>query len=84
MTVAASFKHHLPVSVKLAHLGIHLDLEKGTLATRCALDKPSATAVRLLLSPAYPVKDPKRFSFGGQTNIGIITLLLNVAGGLQV
>jgi hypothetical protein len=84
MTVAASSKHHLPVSVKLAHLGIHLDLEERTLAARCALDKPSATAVRLLLSPAQPVKDPKRVSFGGQTNIGIITLLFNVAGGLQV
>jgi hypothetical protein len=84
MTVAASSKHHLPVSVKLAHLGIHLDLEEGTLAARCALDKPSATAVRLLLSPAQPVKDPKRVSFRGQTNIGIITLLFNVAGGLQV
>jgi isopenicillin N synthase-like dioxygenase len=72
------------VSVILGHLDKHLDLQPGTLAARCALDTPSATSVRLLLSPAQPVKDPRRINFGGHTDIGIITLLFNVAGGLQV
>jgi isopenicillin N synthase-like dioxygenase len=72
------------VSVILNHLDKNLNLPSGTLTARCALDKPSATAVRLLLSPAQPVKDPNRINFGGHTDIGIITLLFNVAGGLQV
>lgn len=72
------------LSTILTHLDAHLDLPRGTLAARCALDKPSATAVRLLLSPAQAVEDPHRVNFAGHTDIGLITLLFNVAGGLQV
>ena len=72
------------VSVVLGHLDRHLDLQPGTLAARCALDKPSATTLRLLLSPAQPVEGARRINFGGHTDIGIITLLFNIVGGLQV
>lgn len=72
------------VRVLLGHLDKQLDLPPGTLAARCPLDKPSATSLRMLLSPAQPVKDPRRINFGGHTDIDIITLLFNVAGGLQV
>jgi isopenicillin N synthase-like dioxygenase len=72
------------VSVVLTQLEKHLDLEPNTLTSRCTLKKPSATAVRFILSPAQPVKDPRRINFGGHTDIGIITLLFNVAGGLQI
>lgn len=72
------------VSIILTHLDKHLGLQPGTLASRCDSDKISATTVRLLLSPAQPANYPRRINFGGHTDIGIITLLFNVVGGLQV
>lgn len=72
------------VTVILRHLDKHLDLQPGTLAALCALDKQSATALLLLLSAAQPAEDPRRVNFGGHTDIGIITLLFNVTGGLQI
>lgn len=80
------FFHHAyaAVTVILSHLEKHLDIQPGTLAALCALNKPSATALRLLLSPAQPANDNRRINFGGHTDIGIITLLFNVAGGLQI
>lgn len=72
------------VSVILNHLDRHLGLRPGTLAALSPLDKPSATALRLLRSPAQLALDPCRIDFGGHTDIGTTTLLFNVAGGLQV
>jgi isopenicillin N synthase-like dioxygenase len=81
----AFFKHaYAAVAIILNHLESHLDLQPGTLAAQCSLDKPSATAVRMLLSPAQQVHEDRRINFGGHTDIGIITLLFNVAGGLQI
>jgi isopenicillin N synthase-like dioxygenase len=71
-------------SVILSHLDKHFDLQPATLAARCALDKPSTTAMRLLLSAAQPVKDPRRIEIGGHTDIGISTLLFNPASRVQV
>ncbi|PVH97059.1 putative oxidoreductase [Periconia macrospinosa] len=70
------------VNVLLGHLDRQLDLQPGTLEARCALDKPSATSLRMLLSPAQP--EDRRINLGGHTDIGLITLLFNVTGGLQV
>lgn len=81
-----NFLHAAFAAVKLilSHLDKHLDLKPGTLATQCALDKQSATSLCLLRSPAQTVNDARRINFGGHTDIGIITLLLKVTGGLQV
>lgn len=79
------FEHtHGAAKIILNHLDRQLDLRPGTLAALSSLNKPSATALRLLWSPAQPALDPRRINFGGHTDIGTITLLFNVAGGLQV
>lgn len=72
------------IGVILDHLDKHLDLKPGTLSSRCALNKPSATPLRLLRSPAQAMKDTRCINLGGHTDIGIITFLFNVTGGLQV
>ncbi|TVY88041.1 Oxidoreductase [Lachnellula willkommii] len=68
------------------HLDKHLALAPGTLASLCPMDKPSATALRLLLTrpAADPVAESQRIAFGGHTDVGLITMLFNVVGGLQI
>lgn len=71
------------VAVVLAVLDAKLGLPKGTLADLSSLGKASHTAMRLLLTrPQEPL--PRRITFGGHTDIGVISLLFNVAGGLQM
>ncbi|KAL2826749.1 oxidoreductase [Aspergillus pseudoustus] len=65
-------------------LDTHLGLTRGTLSALCPLDQQSETSVRLLSSPAQYSPEPDRISLGGHTDIGAITLLFNVVGGLQI
>lgn len=72
------------VSVILNVLDKHLGLPIGTLASYGLIDQPSATSLRMLLSrPGHKVAE-KRIAFGGHTDIGTITMLFNVVGGLQM
>lgn len=72
------------VSVVLNRLDENLDLKPGTLAALCAQEKPSATALRMLLNPAQSADEHRRISLGGHTDIGTISMLFNIMGGLQV
>ena len=71
------------VEVILSHLDSHLDLPPGTLASLQPQTKASGTTVRLLRYMPQPVED-RRTSLLGHTDIGSITLLFNVLGGLQI
>jgi len=68
----------------LAHLDRNLHLVPGTLAALNPLDKTSATSVRMLLTSPDPTVSSRRIAFGGHTDIGTITMLFNVVGGLQI
>ncbi len=75
---------HAVLMVLLAIVNKHLDLPPGTLANLCPLNKPSPTSLRLIHTHGQSVPEAKRISFGNHTDIGIMTLLFNVAGGLQI
>ncbi|PYH77452.1 putative oxidoreductase [Aspergillus uvarum CBS 121591] len=72
----------------LATLNHELGLESGTLEKLCPLGQESETSVRLLCSPPQsgtPTEDTaKKITLGGHTDIGILTLLFHVVGGLQI
>ncbi|KAB8339343.1 hypothetical protein FH972_022276 [Carpinus fangiana] len=73
------------VSTVLNALDKSLDLAPGTLASRCPLDKPSDTSLRMLLShPSTSSDSDRRITLGGHTDIGLITMLFNIVGGLQI
>ena len=74
---------HSLVRVILMHLDAHLQLPSDTLASLQALDKPSGTSLRLLRYLAQPAAD-RRNSLVGHTDIGTVTLLFSILGGLQV
>ncbi|KAF2785847.1 oxidoreductase [Melanomma pulvis-pyrius CBS 109.77] len=79
------FRHaHAVVAVILAALDRQLDLQPGTLERLSPLDKLSDTSLRLLLSHPQSIVDENRISLGGHTDIGTVTLLFHVAGGLQI
>ncbi|THV44304.1 hypothetical protein BGAL_0676g00010 [Botrytis galanthina] len=58
-------------------------LALGTLSVLSPLEKPSATSLRLLMTPPQPLDD-KIVSLGGHTDIGTIVMLFHVVGGFQV
>ncbi|KAI0159975.1 putative oxidoreductase [Hypoxylon sp. FL1284] len=64
-------------------LDSQLHLPSGTLASLQPLDKPSGTALRLLRYLPQPTTD-RRTSLLGHTDIGSLTILFNVTGGLQL
>ncbi|KAB8216225.1 hypothetical protein BDV33DRAFT_194589 [Aspergillus novoparasiticus] len=68
----------------LTCLDHQLGLTPGTLSALSPLEQISETSVRLLLghSPSSPKYD--NITLGGHTDIGSITLLFNVVGGLQI
>lgn len=47
------------------------------------LEKPSASSLRLLMTPPHPLDD-KIVSLGGHTDIGTIVMLFHVVGSFQV
>jgi hypothetical protein len=69
--------------ILLSHLDNRLALTPGILAALSPLSKPSATSLQLLMSrPEKPVVDKDRVTLPGYTDIGTVTILFNVAGGL--
>ncbi|PQE14364.1 oxidoreductase 2OG-Fe(II) oxygenase family protein [Rutstroemia sp. NJR-2017a BBW] len=80
-----SFFHHAHSSICtiFSHLDNHLGLPPGTLASTCPLNKHSATALRMLLTRSQPTIN-HRIAFAGHTDVGLITMLFNIIGGLQI
>ncbi|PLB54131.1 oxidoreductase [Aspergillus steynii IBT 23096] len=76
---------HAVLSHVLTSLNTALGIAPGTLSALTPLTEPSSTIMRLIWSPPSPHQpDYTRISFGGHTDMGIMTLLFNVLGGLQV
>jgi isopenicillin N synthase-like dioxygenase len=76
-------KAYAAVATVLKALDGPLGLPRGTLVDLCRPGRLSATSLRLLLTrPQEPT--PRRITLGAHTDIGLITLLFNVAGGLQI
>ena len=61
----------------------HLRLPKGSLGSLQRLDRVSGSTLRMLRYPPQPEGD-RRTAFLGHTDIGTITILFNVLGGLQI
>lgn len=71
------------VSLLCQHLDAHLRLPLGTLSSRQRPTHSSGSIIRMLKYPPQPVSD-RRTSLFGHTDIGTVTLLFNVLGGLQI
>ena len=83
-TFASFLKHAQPIISKILDiLDTQLELPKGTLAAMQPPNEPSGTIVRLIRYPAQPVDD-RRTSLISHTDIGTITLLCTILGGLQI
>ena len=85
----ATFKHFFThgysvLSCLLSHLDSHLGLAPGTLASFSPLDKPSGTSLRLLKALPSGVGAKARTDLVGHTDMGSITMLFNIIGGLQI
>lgn len=74
---------HSIVSLICSHLDAQLHLLLGTLASMQPMNSPSGTALRMLQYPPQPEHD-QRPSLLGHTDIGTLTILFNITGGLQV
>ncbi|KAE8306302.1 hypothetical protein BDV41DRAFT_570053 [Aspergillus transmontanensis] len=84
-TVDFISRSHAVLHRVLASLDIVLGITPGTLTAMCPPTEPSGTLVRLIWTPPSARQpDYSQISFGGHTDMGIMTLLFNVAGGLQV
>ena len=66
-----------------SHLEHHLSLKPGILASLCPQDKPSQTMLRMLRSPPQNIGN-HRTNLIGHTDLGAMTILFNVVGGLQL
>ncbi|KAH8645581.1 oxidoreductase [Tricladium varicosporioides] len=75
---------HKALCVVYSHLNKKLALDPGTLAALSPLDKPSDTSLRLLMSRPQPAVESDRVTLTGHTDIGTITMLFHVVGGLQI
>ncbi|KAJ5291697.1 hypothetical protein N7478_000948 [Penicillium angulare] len=75
---------HFIADIILSSLDKQLGLEPGTLNGLSPLDQPSETSVRLLFSQSQSNSQCDDITLGGHTDIGTITLLFNVVGGLQI
>ncbi|KAE8380750.1 oxidoreductase [Aspergillus bertholletiae] len=76
---------HAVLDRVLASLDTGLGITPGTLSAMCPLTEPSGSLARLIwIPPSTRQPDYRQISFGGHTDMGIMTLLFNVAGGLQV
>ena len=74
--------HHI-VCLILSHLDHHLELPTGTLASLQTLEEPSGTTLRLLRYLPHAEED-RGTSLVGHTDIGSVTVLLPLIGGLQI
>lgn len=75
---------HTVASVIFSQLDQSLGLPLGTLDSLCPLDQASETSLRILHAAPKPAPEYEAITLGGHTDIGTITLLFNVVGGLQV
>lgn len=75
---------HEVTDIIFTQLDKKLGLEPGTLSALGPLDQKSDTSVRLLLNQPQSNSHPDTITLGGHTDIGTITLLFNVIGGLQI
>lgn len=75
---------HFITDVILSCLDDQLGLEPGTLSALSPLDQISETSIRLLLSQSESSPESDSINLGGHTDIGSVTLLFNVVGGLQI
>lgn len=75
---------HDVANTVLALLDAKLGLAPGTLSAMSPLDQISETSVRLTLAKSQEEALDNNISLGGHTDIGSITLLFNVVGGLQI
>lgn len=71
------------VTLILSHLEEHLHLPSDTLAALQPQNQTSGTSLRMLRYPPQPVDD-RRTSLVAHTDIGSVTILFNVLGGLQI
>ncbi|KAI4086089.1 MAG: hypothetical protein LQ344_007867 [Seirophora lacunosa] len=79
------FHHgHIIFSRILSHLDARLGLESGTLISLSPLEKTSGTSLRLLKALPSGRAANARTDLLGHTDLGSITMLFNVVGGLQI
>ncbi|TEY29576.1 hypothetical protein BOTCAL_0938g00020 [Botryotinia calthae] len=71
------------VELICGHFEKQLRLEKGTLTKLQSITEPSGTSLRMLRYEPQPLDD-RRTSLLGHTDIGSLTLLFNITGGLQL
>lgn len=67
----------------LAHLDKHLGLTRDTLASFSPQDRPSGTSLRLPKTLPQMIGS-HRTNLVGHTDLGSITMLFNIVGGLQI
>jgi isopenicillin N synthase-like dioxygenase len=75
---------HAIVAAVQSRLDEQLGIRSGTLSSLNTLEETSDTSVRLLRSQPTPELQDSSITLGGHTDIGTMTLLFNVIGGLQV
>ncbi|PFH59143.1 hypothetical protein XA68_12763 [Ophiocordyceps unilateralis] len=78
---------HAVVDIMLLQLDRQLELPPGTLSSLSPLSEMSETSVRLLRAQPQSVEQQQQqhvITLGGHTDIGTMTLLFNVVGGLQI
>ena len=82
---AASFlrRAHDIINLILSIIDSELGLPPGSLASRLRLDQPSGTLLRLIRYAPQPSAD-RRTSLLSHTDMGAITFLCSVLGGLQI
>lgn len=80
------FFHHarLILSRLLSCLDAPLGLQDGTLISFSPLEKASGTSLRLLKALPSASSSDRRTDLVGHTDLGSITMLFNVVGGLQI
>lgn len=74
---------HGVIQELMAHLDKHLGLAQGTLDSVMPLDKSSETSLRFLHAPPAS-SDNSSIHLGGHCDVGTVTMLFNVVGGLQI
>ena len=83
-TVSSFLRHaHSIVSRILSILDIELGLERGTLASLVSQERTSGTLLRMIRYPPQPLSD-RRTALLRHTDIGAITLVCSILGGLQI
>jgi isopenicillin N synthase-like dioxygenase len=74
---------HSVVNLLCSHLDRQLQLVPGTLMSLQPMTAPSGTSLRMLRCLPQPTDD-RRTSLLGHTDLGSLTILFNITGGLQL